>query len=76
VALSVLGAINQAIRQPPLVVDLTLQCGNGGFVVLGVLLASAGALFHRPCRSARLRLAILVGEPSPRDKRYCHETIS
>jgi hypothetical protein len=33
--LTVLGALNQVARHPPLVVDLTLQRGNGGFVVPG-----------------------------------------
>jgi hypothetical protein len=41
------GVINQAIRQPPIVVDLTLRTGNGGFVVLGVALAAAGLALRR-----------------------------
>lgn len=44
IVLGSLGAINQLVRQPPLVVDLTLQRGNGGFVVVGLALAAAGAL--------------------------------
>ena len=39
--LVLLGVINQLLRHPPLVVDLTLRNGNGGFVVLGLLLATA-----------------------------------
>lgn len=51
-ALSVLGAINQAVRHPPLVVDLTLQHGNVGFVALGVtLLAGAFLMQHRKRRA-------------------------
>jgi len=46
-ALSVLGAINQAVRHPPLVVDLTLQRGNGGFIVLGMALVAGGFLLQR-----------------------------
>ena len=36
------GALNQAIRRPPFVVDLTLRTGNGGFVVVGAALAAVG----------------------------------
>src|SRR5262249_27232879 len=42
VVLCAAGAINQAIRRPPIVVDLTLRTGNGGFVVLGVVLTGVG----------------------------------
>jgi hypothetical protein len=45
--LGALGAINQAARHPPLVVDLTLRRGNGGFVLLGVTLWAVGVLMHR-----------------------------
>jgi hypothetical protein len=40
--LSVLGAMNQLIRRPPFEVDLTLRTGNGGFILLGALLAAVG----------------------------------
>lgn len=45
-ALTALGAINQMVRRPPLVVDFTLQRGNGGFMVLGAALTAAGVLAH------------------------------
>lgn len=38
----VLGVLNQIIRQPPIVVDLTMREGNGGFVVLGTALFAVG----------------------------------
>ena len=38
----VLGVLNQIIRQPLIVVDLTMREGNGGFVVLGTALFSVG----------------------------------
>jgi hypothetical protein len=41
--LCVVSALNQALRRPPLTVDLTLRTGNGGFIVLGAVLG-AGAL--------------------------------
>jgi hypothetical protein len=52
------GAINQAIRRPPIVVDLTLRTGNGGFVVLGVVLTAVGLMLWLRPSAAR---------PSPRD---------
>lgn len=51
-ALSVLGMTDQAVRRPPLVVDLTLQRGNGGFVVLGLTLMAAGFFMHNLRRGA------------------------
>ena len=47
--LAIMGLANQLIRRPPWVVDLTLRTGNGGFVVLGILLASISAWtqYHR-----------------------------
>ena len=46
IVLGVLGGINQAVRHSPFVVDLTLQRGNGGFIVLGVMLAVTGGLLR------------------------------
>ncbi len=40
--LTLLGALNQAIQATPLEVDLTLRHGNGGFMVLGLAILSAG----------------------------------
>jgi hypothetical protein len=40
--LIVLGLINQAVRHPPIVTDLTLQTGNVGFVFLGLTLVVIG----------------------------------
>ena len=45
--LTVLGGLNQVLRQPPLVIDLTLRTGNGGFAVLGVLMAITGVICSR-----------------------------
>lgn len=42
----VLGLLNQIIRQPPIVVDLTMREGNGGFVVLGTALLVVGVSFR------------------------------
>ena len=42
----VLGVLNQIIRQPPIVVDLTMREGNGGFVVLGTGLLAVGMFFR------------------------------
>jgi len=42
----VLGSLNQIIRQPPIVVDLTMREGNGGFVVLGTALLAVGVFFR------------------------------
>jgi hypothetical protein len=42
----VLGVLNQSIRQPPIVVDLTMREGNGGFVVLGAALLGVGVFFR------------------------------
>lgn len=57
--LSVLGAINQAVRHPPLVVDLTLRIGNGGFVVLGMALVGASLLIQRrKCPEASAQLGM------------------
>ena len=42
----VLGVLNQIIRKPPIVVDLTMREGNGGFVVLGAGLLAAGMFFR------------------------------
>jgi hypothetical protein len=47
VMLFVLGTVNQLIRRPPIVVDLTLQTGNGGFIVLGAVLAFVGVTLRR-----------------------------
>ena len=38
-----LGTINQLIWRPPMAVDLTLRHGNGGFIVVGGVLALAGS---------------------------------
>jgi hypothetical protein len=46
VALIVLAVINQIIRRPPIVVDLTFRTGNGGFVVVGLALAIIGAVLR------------------------------
>ena len=42
----VVGSLNQIIRQPPIVVDLTMREGNGGFVVLGTALFAVGVFFR------------------------------
>ena len=48
VTMLVLGVLNQIIRQTPIVADLTMQEGNGGFVVLGTVLLAVGMfLRHR-----------------------------
>ena len=39
--LIVLGAMNQVVRRPPLGFDLTLRTGNGGFIVIGLVLGAA-----------------------------------
>jgi len=49
------GVINQAIRQPAMVVDLTLRAGNGGFVVLGVVLAVVGLALRLARRNQHAR---------------------
>ncbi|MDQ6828598.1 MAG: hypothetical protein M3081_07000 [Gemmatimonadota bacterium] len=46
-ALGVLGTINQLIWQPPFTVDLTLQSGNGGFILLGGVCLAGGLLLSR-----------------------------
>ena len=50
--LSVLGAVNQLIRRPPLNADLTLRKGNGGFIIVGMALLTAGLLSLRLARGA------------------------
>ena len=45
--LAVLGAMNQVIQHDPLDFDFTLERGNGGFIVIGVMLAAAGGLISR-----------------------------
>ena len=47
ILLCVLAAINQLIRHPPIDVDLTLRRGNGGFVILGVVLVFVGVMLAR-----------------------------
>jgi hypothetical protein len=42
--LSVLGVVNQLIRRSPLNADLTLREGNGGFIIIGMSLLTAGLL--------------------------------
>jgi hypothetical protein len=49
-SIGVLGIVNQLVRKPPLLVDLTLQTGNGGFVVVGLALAIAGFAVRRRSR--------------------------
>jgi hypothetical protein len=45
--LCVLGGVNQLIRRPPLNADLTLREGNGGFIIIGMALLTAGVLSLR-----------------------------
>jgi hypothetical protein len=49
---AVLGAVNQLVRRPPLGFDLTLRTGNGGFIVIGLVLV-AGALVATARRRQR-----------------------
>jgi hypothetical protein len=51
--LTLLGALNQAIQATPLEVDLTLRHGNGGFMVLGLAILSAGIGARRLSGSRR-----------------------
>lgn len=48
-----LGMMNQVIRHPPFVVDLTLRTGNGGFVVIGLVFIAAGIAVHRRAPSCQ-----------------------
>jgi hypothetical protein len=45
--LCALGTINQLVRNPPMDVDLTMRKGNGGFIVIGLAVASVGAWLAR-----------------------------
>jgi hypothetical protein len=47
VGVALLGAVNQVIRKPPMIVDVTLRTGNGGFVVFGVSLALAAVMWRK-----------------------------
>ena len=51
----VLGMLNQILQQPPIIVDLTMREGNGGFVVLGTVLLAVGVFFRYRTTKERLR---------------------
>jgi hypothetical protein len=55
IGLTLFGALNQVLRKPPVVIDLTLRTGNGGFVVLGALMAITGGIcsYTSASRTAR-----------------------
>jgi hypothetical protein len=55
VMLCALATINQLIWRPPLDVDLTLRKGNGGFIVLGAVVALLGVMLARSKRGATRR---------------------
>ncbi len=44
--MAISGALNQIVRQPPLMMDLTMRAGNGGFVALEILLLAIGLSFR------------------------------
>ncbi len=44
------GVINQLIQRSPIVVDVTLRDGSGGFILIGGMLALGGAIAVRARR--------------------------
>jgi hypothetical protein len=49
-SLVALGLTNQLLRPQPIVVDMMLRTGNGGFLVLGLACLVSGILIHRSKR--------------------------